>query len=85
MKSQTQQKLYDMQAEELVDGELIDHRAAVVAACAFIAAAGVPAICTRCQDCDEPIAAVLLLEADERAWLLCGPCRRRLPCAGIVA
>jgi len=36
-------------------------------------------ICDRCLDADEPLAAVLVIEAIGQTFALCGPCAGELP------
>lgn len=67
-----------------VDGELIEDFAMVSLLCDAMRLTDESRLCNRCQDESEPIAAILMLEADEKAWLLCGPCLRDLPREGLV-
>jgi len=67
-----------------VDGELIEDSAMISFLCDAMRLADESRSCNRCQDESEPIAAILMLEADEKAWLLCGPCLRDLPREGLV-
>jgi hypothetical protein len=64
---------------DLLDGEVIEERSMVVQLCSMMAAEGVTLACSRCSSVDEPIAAIVIIESVERAWLACAECWRKLP------
>lgn len=64
---------------ELINGELIEERSMIVQLCSMLAAQGAALACSRCGGEDEPIAAILIVESAESAWLACGDCLRVLP------
>ncbi len=42
-------------------------------------------VCHLCDDVSEVIAGILVIRGSEEAWLLCGPCLRKLPLQGPLA
>jgi uncharacterized CHY-type Zn-finger protein len=63
---------------------LIEDSAAIGLLCEAMRFGAEAQCCNRCHDESEPIAAILMLEADEKAWLLCGSCLRDLPREGLI-
>ena len=70
---------------DLVDVGLIGDAATVAAICAEVSSSGSLLVCNGCRDIEAPIAGVLVIDHDEEAWALCGPCIRKLPVEGAVA
>ena len=69
---------------DFVDGQVVENRSIVATLCSVIAAQGASLTCTRCQNPDEPIAAIVIVESMEQAWLACAECSRELPRARLI-
>ena len=63
----------------LVEIELIEDSLQVAAIAAARRRTGEMLICQRCMKADEVIAGVLVIDAMDQQWVLCGPCWRELP------
>ncbi|HJU28190.1 MAG TPA: hypothetical protein VJ718_03410 [Candidatus Binataceae bacterium] len=72
------------EGHDLVNGEVIEDRSIVAQLCSEIAAQGVQIACSRCGVVDEPIAAIVIVESVQSAWLACAECWRKLPRARLV-
>lgn len=70
------------ECDNFVSGELIEDGNIVRRLCQVMHCED--EACYRCHDDSEPIAAILMLDEDEKAWLLCGSCVRDLPREGVV-
>jgi hypothetical protein len=68
--------------DRFVDGELIEDCDTIRRLCHAMHCEDEP--CYRCRDDSEPIAAILMLDEDEKAWLLCASCLRDLPREGLI-
>jgi len=68
--------------DSFVDGELIEDCDTIVRLCHAMRCEDEP--CYRCHDDSEPIAAILMLDEEEKAWLLCASCVRELPREGVL-
>lgn len=68
--------------DSFVDGELIEDCDTIRRLCHAMRCEDEP--CYRCRDESEPIAAILMLDDDEKAWLLCAACVRDLPREGVI-
>jgi hypothetical protein len=63
----------------LVEIELIEDSLTVAALAAAVRSKGKNLVCQRCLDENEVIAGVLVIDAMDEQWALCGPCWRELP------
>ncbi|MGD0288771.1 MAG: hypothetical protein ABSC63_03815 [Candidatus Binataceae bacterium] len=63
----------------LVKIELIEDSLKVAALAAAVRLEGETLVCQRCMNEDEVIAGVLVIDAMDEQWALCGPCWRELP------
>ena len=63
----------------LVEIELIEDHVKVAALAAAVRSKGKTLVCQRCLDASEVIAGVLVIDAMDEQWALCGPCWRELP------
>jgi hypothetical protein len=63
----------------LVEIELIEEYSKVAAFTAAVRSRGATLICQRCLNEDEVIAGVMVIDAIDQQWALCGPCWRELP------
>lgn len=63
----------------LVEIELIEDALKVAALAAAVRSRGETLICQRCLNEDEIIAGVLVIDAMDEQWALCGPCWREIP------
>ena len=63
----------------LVEIELIEDFLKVAALAAAVRSIGKTLVCRRCQNEDEVIAGVLVIDAMDEQWELCGPCWREMP------
>jgi hypothetical protein len=68
--------------DSFVDGELIEDSDTIRRLCHALRCEDEP--CYRCQNDSEPIAAILMLDEEQKAWLLCASCVRDLPREGLV-
>jgi hypothetical protein len=69
---------------ELMDVSLINDAASVASVCADALADGTLLVCHGCGDVEALIAGILVVDDAEEAWVLCGPCMRRLPLHGSI-
>jgi hypothetical protein len=63
----------------LVEIELIEDSMKVAALAALLRSRGETLVCQRCMDESEVIAGVLVIDAMDEQWPLCGPCWREMP------
>jgi hypothetical protein len=70
---------------DLVDIELMTDRAALENLSAMFRDKGNLLVCHLCDDVSELIAGILVLRTSEEAWVLCGPCLRKVPMHGPLA
>ncbi|HEX3409280.1 MAG TPA: hypothetical protein VHS07_03325 [Candidatus Binataceae bacterium] len=70
---------------KLDDIELMTDRAALKNLSDVFRAQGNILVCHVCDDVSEIIAGVLVVPASEEAWVLCGPCMRKIPVQGTLA
>jgi len=63
----------------LVEIELIEDPSSVAALSAKVRSKGEMLVCRRCMDASEVIAGVLVINAMDEHWALCGPCWREMP------
>jgi hypothetical protein len=64
---------------QLVEVELIEDSLKLAALSAAVRSKGETLVCQRCMNEDEVIAGVLVIEATDEQWALCGPCWREMP------
>ena len=70
---------------DLSEVELMTDRAALENLAAIFRAQGSIMVCHVCDDVDQLIAGIVVLRASEEAWVLCGPCLRKIPVQGPLA
>jgi hypothetical protein len=70
---------------ELTDVELMTDRSALECLSDEFHTKGSILVCHLCNDVSELIAGVLVVRAREEAWVLCGPCLRKIPMHGPLA
>jgi hypothetical protein len=70
---------------ELADVELMTDRTALESLSDEFRAEGTIMVCHVCDDVSELIAGILVVRASEEAWVLCGPCLRKIPVQGPLA
>lgn len=63
----------------LVQIELIEDASSVAALSAEVRSKGQMLVCRRCMDASEIITGVLVIDATDEHWALCGPCWREMP------
>ena len=63
----------------LVEVELIEDSLQVAALAAAVRSKGKTLVCRRCMNENEIIAGVLVIDAMDEQWALCGPCWREIP------
>ena len=63
----------------LVEIELIEDSLKLAAIAAAVHLKGERMVCQRCMNEDEVIAGVLVIDAMDEQWALCGPCWREMP------
>jgi len=68
---------------DLVDVVFVRDMASLTAICAEVGD-GTLLVCNGCGDIEALIAGVLIVDAAEEAWVLCGACIRKLPFGGPV-
>jgi hypothetical protein len=64
---------------EMVEIELIEDSLKVAALAAAVCLNGETLVCQRCMNENEVIAGVLIIDAMDEQWALCGPCWREMP------
>ena len=69
----------------LDDIELMTDRAALANLSDAFRAKGSIMVCHICDDVSEIVAGILVDPASEEAWVLCGPCLRKIPVQGPLA
>jgi hypothetical protein len=70
---------------DLIDLEVMVDRESLAALSAMICSEGQLLVCHRCRDVDEIIAGIVVMREVEEAWVLCGPCLRKMPIHGCLA
>ena len=70
---------------ELADVELMTDRASLNNLADVFGAQGSMLVCHLCDDVSEIVAGILVIRASEEAWVLCGPCMRKVPLNGPLA
>ncbi len=70
---------------ELDDVELMTDRASLNNLADIFSAQGSMLVCHLCDDVSEIIAGILVVREREEAWVLCGPCMRKVPLNGLLA
>jgi hypothetical protein len=63
----------------LVEVELIEDSLKLAALAAAVRLTGESLVCRRCMDENEVIAGILVIDAMDEQWALCGPCWREMP------
>jgi hypothetical protein len=63
----------------LIEIELIEDALSVAALLSEVRSKGEMPVCRRCMDATETIAGVLVIDATDEHWALCGPCWREMP------
>ena len=63
----------------LVEVELIEDSLKLAALAAAVRSMGETLVCQRCLNENEVIAGVLVIDAIDEQWALCGPCWREIP------
>lgn len=71
--------------QKLDDVELMTDRAALKNLSDAFSANGSILVCHVCDDVSEIIAGILVVPSSEEAWVLCGPCMRKIPVQGALA
>jgi hypothetical protein len=71
-------------SHDLMDVAFIRDAVTVAAISAEVRANGSLLICNGCGDVEALIAGILVIDDAEEAWMLCGPCVRKLPIEGMV-
>jgi hypothetical protein len=69
----------------LVEIELIEDASSFAALSAHVRSKGEMLVCRRCMDASEIIAGVLVIDATDEHWALCGPCWREMPQGAHIA
>jgi len=64
---------------------LMTDRAALANLSDVFRAKGSIMVCHVCDDVSEIVAGILVVPASEEAWVLCGPCLRKIPVQGPLA
>jgi hypothetical protein len=72
----------DAASRGLADVELMTDRMALESLSNEFRALGNIMVCHICDDVSELIAGILVVRASEEAWVLCGPCLRKIPMQG---
>jgi hypothetical protein len=70
---------------DLIDIEVMVDRASLAVLSAVICSEGQLLVCHRCRDVDQIIAGIVVMREIEQAWVLCGPCLRKIPVQGCLA
>jgi hypothetical protein len=70
---------------DLADIELMTDRTALEDLSNVFRAKGNMLVCHLCDDVSELIAGILVVRSNEEAWVLCGPCLRKIPVQGPLA
>jgi hypothetical protein len=65
----------------LIEIELFEDALSVAALLSQVRSKGETPVCRRCMDETETIAGVLVIDAIDERWALCGPCWREMPTA----
>lgn len=72
-------------SRDLADVELMTDRSALESLSDEFRTKGSILVCHLCDDVSELIAGILVVRAREEAWVLCGPCLRKIPMQGPLA
>jgi hypothetical protein len=70
---------------DLADVELMTDRTSLENLSDVFRAQGNILVCHLCDDVSELVAGILVVRASEEAWVLCGPCLRKVPMQGVLA
>jgi hypothetical protein len=70
---------------DMTDIELMTDRASLNNLADVFRAQGSIMVCHVCDDVSEIVAGILVVRASEEAWVLCGPCMRKVPLNGPLA
>jgi hypothetical protein len=65
--------------DDVFEFKLIEDQATLSELSAMARAKGGMLICHRCSDLTGVIAGIVVIPANEEAWVLCGPCLRQMP------
>ena len=68
-----------------IDIELMTDRTVLKNLSESLRANGSILVCHLCDDVSELIAGILVIRANKEAWVLCGPCLRKIPLQGPLA
>jgi len=71
--------------QKLVDIELMTDQASLANLSSVFRNQGSMMVCHGCDDVGEIIAGIIVDNATEEAWVLCGPCLRAIPLRGAFA
>jgi hypothetical protein len=71
--------------QKLVDIELMTDQASLASLSSLFRNQGSVMVCHRCDDVGELIAGIIVDNATEEAWVLCGPCLQAIPLRGAFA
>jgi hypothetical protein len=75
----------DAASRGLADVELMTDRGSLESLSNEFRANGNIMVCHLCDDVSELVAGILVVRASEEAWVLCGPCLRKIPVQGPLA
>jgi hypothetical protein len=78
-------QVIDAPNRALADVELMTDRTSLENLSNVFRAQGNILVCHLCDDVSELIAGILVVRASEEAWVLCGPCLRKIPMQGTLA
>jgi len=70
---------------DLSEVELMTDRTALENLSTAFRAQGSIMVCHVCDDVTQLITGIIVLRASEEAWVLCGPCLRKIPVQGPLA
>ena len=68
-----------------IDIELMTDRTVLKNLSESLRANGGIMVCHLCDDVSEVIAGIVIIRASKEAWVLCGPCLRKIPLQGPLA
>lgn len=71
--------------KDLSDIELLTDRKILEDLSEGFRADGKIMVCHVCDDVSELVAGIVVMRSSEEAWVLCGPCLRKMPIQGPVA
>ena len=72
-------------SRDSIDVELMTDRTVLEKLSESVRANGGILVCHVCDDLSEVIAGIVIIRASKEAWVLCGPCLRKIPLQGPVA